>query len=125
MSDIWEILREKKLGGRSKIIEMQVKALESPYVYRIFCYYNNLLLAKFVVWGIKEKELYNLMLKNFTYFHINSEGSGEFYFKKRLVELLDEIGGWNEPLEIMDNSDVPITSFKLEKLKPMSERTED
>lgn len=121
MSDYLELLREKELG-RKKVMDIQTKALSSPYVYQVLCYNQNLLLAKFVVWGVKKEKLSKLLYETFLYFCINSEGSGEFYFKKRLTPLLDKINGWNEPVKILDYRDLPITSFEFEKLKPMSER---
>ena len=120
MSDYLQLLREKQLG-RKKVIDIQTKALSSPYAYRVLCYYENLILAKFIVWGVAREKLKKLLYKNFLYFHINSEGSGEFYFKKRLTLLLDKINGWDEPVKILDYQDLPITSFEFEKLKPMSE----
>ena len=121
MSDALELLREKELG-REKNLEIQTKALSSPWVYEVFCYSQNLLLAQFIVWGAKEEKLKKVLQSNFLYFNINSEGSGEFYFKKRLIPLLDKINAWSEPLIIMDYSDLPITSFMFKKLQSMDER---
>jgi len=124
MSDLWESLREKQVGGKKALAEIQTKALSSKYIYRVLCCFENLTIANFIVWGVKKQVLNKMLNEHFLYFHINSEGSGEFYFKKELVPLLDKIGGWSEPLEVLDFRDLPITSFKLEKLKPMTERTD-
>ena len=49
-------------------------------------------------------------------FNINSEGSGEFYFKNKLSEIFDRLGAVYEPIEILNFDDVPFTSFNFERL---------
>jgi len=115
MSDFERLLREKRLG-KNGLAKLQIKAFSSPYVYQVLCYYNDLIIAKFIIRGVKENRLKKMFSQNFMFFNINSEGSGKFYFEKKLVEILDELGGIHEPIEILDYKDVPITSFKFEKM---------
>jgi len=114
MSDIWGLLREKELG-KGKIQKIQEKAFSSSHIYKVLCFHQKDILATFVVRGVKKERLMDILSK-FLYFHINSEGSGEFYFKKELTAILDKEEGVFEPIQILDYNDVPFTSFELEKV---------
>lgn len=111
--DDWRNYLERGGLTQKEFADLQLKALESHLVYEVKCFYELILIARFVVRGIGKEDLISILKENFLLFNINSEGSGLFYFRNDLSRFLAKKGGFMEPVVIEDYRDLPITSFEI------------